>query len=171
MGVVPLRPGISKPKDTQKMILLRIINFQTIGVCIKYIFVWLDTKVQIVFVIVLFYTALSLVQNIKYCINTMWQPTSSSFQHGEHHHLQPGDSCSSQAGKTVTTVFGVLCPFLSQVLSSFLALLPGFTGGAAISYAAVALPFYLNQENESGMVMTQDQASWFSMILLVLLDR
>jgi len=40
-------------------------------------------------------------------------------------------------------------------------LLPGFTGGAAISYAAVALPFYLDPENGSGMVMTEDQASWF----------
>ena len=36
---------------------------------------------------VLFYTALSIVQNTKHCINTMRQPTSSSFQHGEHHHL------------------------------------------------------------------------------------
>ena len=45
--------------------------------------------------------------------------------------------------------------------STFLALLPGFTGGAAISYAAVALPFYLDPENGSGMVMTEDQASWF----------
>ena len=47
-------------------------------------------------------------------------------------------------------------------MSSILALLPGFTGGAAISYAAVALPFYLNPDNSSGMVMSEDQASWFS---------
>jgi len=47
------------------------------------------------------------------------------------------------------------------VLSSLLLVLPGFTGGAAISYAAVALPFYLDPDNSSGLVMSKDQASWF----------
>ena len=41
-------------------------------------------------------------------------------------------------------------------------LLPGFTGGAAISYGAVALPHYMDPNNESGLVMTKDQATWFS---------
>ena len=50
------------------------------------------------------------------------------------------------------------CP---QLLVSLLVLLPGFTGGAAISYTAVALPFYMDPDNDSGIVMTPDQASWF----------
>ena len=43
-----------------------------------------------------------------------------------------------------------------------LVLLPGFTGGAAISYGAVALPHYMDPDNDSGLVMTKDQATWFS---------
>jgi len=46
-------------------------------------------------------------------------------------------------------------------LCSFLCLLPGFTGGAAISYAAIALPYYMDPENSSGIVMSESQASWF----------
>ena len=49
-----------------------------------------------------------------------------------------------------------------QLLPSVLVLLPGFTGGAAISYGAVALPFYMDPDNDSGLVMTKDQATWFS---------
>ena len=48
-----------------------------------------------------------------------------------------------------------------MLLVSLLVLLPGFTGGAAISYTAVALPFYMDPDNDSGIVMTPDQASWF----------
>ena len=50
----------------------------------------------------------------------------------------------------------------SQLLPSVLVLLPGFTGGAAISYGAVALPHYMDPDNDSGLVMTKDQATWFS---------
>ena len=42
-----------------------------------------------------------------------------------------------------------------------LVLLPGFTGGAAISYGAVALPHYMDPDNDSGLVMTEEQATWF----------
>ena len=52
--------------------------------------------------------------------------------------------------------------FSIQLLPSVLVLLPGFTGGAAISYGAVALPFYMDPDNDSGLVMTKDQATWFS---------
>ena len=52
--------------------------------------------------------------------------------------------------------------FLLQLLPSLLVLLPGFTGGAAISYGAVALPHYMDPHNDSGLVMTKDQATWFS---------
>jgi len=51
--------------------------------------------------------------------------------------------------------------FGNLVLKTCLALLPGFTGGATISYAAVAMPYYLDPENTSGLVMTIEQASWF----------
>ena len=54
----------------------------------------------------------------------------------------------------------------SQLLPSVLVLLPGFTGGAAISYGAVALPHYMDLDNDSGLVMTKDQATWFSKCLL-----
>jgi len=50
---------------------------------------------------------------------------------------------------------------LKLVLSTVLALLPGFTGGASITYTAVAVPFYLDPDNKSGLVMTEEQASWF----------
>ena len=43
-----------------------------------------------------------------------------------------------------------------------LVLLPGFTVGAAISYGAVALPYYMDPDNHSGLVMTKDHATWFS---------
>ena len=46
-----------------------------------------------------------------------------------------------------------------------LVLLPSFTVGAAISYGAVALPYYIDPENDSGLVMTEDQATWFSKYL------
>jgi len=40
-------------------------------------------------------------------------------------------------------------------------LLPGFTGGAAISYSAAALPFYTDSSNNSTIQMTESEASWF----------
>ena len=51
--------------------------------------------------------------------------------------------------------------FQTQLLPSMLVLLPGFTGGAAISYGAVALPHYIDPDNDSGLVMTEEQATWF----------
>lgn len=51
-----------------------------------------------------------------------------------------------------------------QLLPSVLVLLPGFTGGAAISYGAVALPHYMDPDNDSGLVMTEEQATWFGEI-------
>ena len=51
-----------------------------------------------------------------------------------------------------------------QLFPSVLVLLPGFTGGAAISYGAVALPHYMNPDNDSGLVMTEEQATWFGEI-------
>jgi len=47
------------------------------------------------------------------------------------------------------------------IVSSILCLMPAFAGGAAISYAAIALPFYMNPDNKSGIIMTQEQATWF----------
>ena len=52
--------------------------------------------------------------------------------------------------------------FFFQLVPAVLVLLPGFTGGAAISYGAVALPHYMDPDNDSGLVMTKDQATWFS---------
>ena len=45
---------------------------------------------------------------------------------------------------TATTAISLL---RIQLLPSVLVLLPGFTGGAAISYGAVALPHYMDPDN------------------------
>ena len=58
-------------------------------------------------------------------------------------------------------IFKKLSYEVLQVLSTLLSLLAGFTGGASITYTAVAVPFYLDPHNDSGLVMTQQQASWF----------
>ena len=57
--------------------------------------------------------------------------------------------------------FSALITFCIQLVPSLLVLLPGFSGGAAISYVAVALPHYMDPDNDSGLVMTEDQATWF----------
>ena len=49
----------------------------------------------------------------------------------------------------------------SQFICAFLYLLPGFTGGAAISYFAAALPYYMEPSNNSTIQMTESEASWF----------
>jgi len=48
-----------------------------------------------------------------------------------------------------------------QFICAFLYLLPGFTGGAAISYFAAALPYYMEPSNNSTIQMTESEASWF----------
>ena len=95
-------------------------------------------------------------------INTLHHSLSSSFHHEEHNHQEPGECRPVQAGKD--SKIRTFLIFLLQVLSTIISLLPGFTGGAAISYAAVALPFYMDPDNGSGLIMTKDQASWFGKV-------
>jgi len=48
------------------------------------------------------------------------------------------------------------------ILSSVLTMLPGITYGATLSYIAVALPFFMNPLNQSGIVLDVEESSWFA---------
>jgi len=52
-------------------------------------------------------------------------------------------------------------PTFRMYLTTALCLMPGFTGGAAISYAAISIPYYMDPNNGSSIHMTEAQASWF----------
>ena len=47
--------------------------------------------------------------------------------------------------------------------------LPGFTHGAALAYYPVSLPKFTDPNNESGIFMDDEKASWFGKKLFRLL--
>ena len=58
--------------------------------------------------------------------------------------------------------------YFIQFLSSLICMLPGMTCGCAISFPAASLPGYIDPSNEVGIVMNEEEASWFGNILVEL---